>query len=555
MDQHLDRSGQVRTAVQGPKATALLAALPTLFLGYFFVWPLVAVLGEGLTSGGDFDATPIIDALRSGDIRGVVWFTFWQATASTALTLVLGLPAAYMLARYRFPGRRLIRAAVTIPFVLPTVVVGIAFIALLGPDGPLGIDLRRTIWVILIAHVFFNYAVVVRTVGSFWERIDPTLEEAARSLGATRWQAFREVTLPLLRPAIASAASIVFLFTFTSFGVILILGDLRLSTLEVEIWRQAVGLLDRPTAAALAVLQLVGVGLLLIAYSRYQEKRAVQMSIASVKATAQRPTGWKARSFVGLNLGVMAVLLGSPMAVLVMRSLRPAGRFGLDYYRGLGDLPGESVLFVPPTEAIANSLRFALAATAIALVIGLLAATVVAYRRGPVARGFDALLMLPLGTSAVTVGFGFLIALGAPVDLRASPWLIPIAHALIAVPFVVRTAAPLMRSVRHRLREAAAVLGAAPTRVWREIDLPIVRRATLVGAGFAFAVSLGEFGATAFIVRPDAPTIPIAIYRLFAQPGAATFGRAMALSAILMLLTAFAIFMIERFRAGEGADF
>ena len=129
--------------------------------------------------------------------------------------------------------------------------------------------------------------------------------------------------------------------------------------------------------------------------------------------------------------------------------------------------------------------------------------------------------MLPLGTSAVTVGFGFLITLDAPpLDLRTSVLLIPLAHALVALPFVVRAVAPVIRSIDPRLREAAAVLGAPPRRSWREVDGPIVARAALVGAGFAFAVSLGEFGATLFIARPDTPTLPIAIYRLLGLPGA-----------------------------------
>jgi thiamine transport system permease protein len=531
-----------------------LAALPAVFVGYLFVYPLTAILVRGLAPGGRLDGAPLLDVFSSADLRGVAWFTLWQAAASTALTLLIALPGAYVMARYRFPGRRLLRAAVTIPFVLPTVVVGTAFLALLGPGGPLGVDLRRTVWAILIAHVFYNYAVVVRTVGSFWERIDPSLEDAARVLGASRWQAFRTVTLPLLRPAIASAASIVFLFTFTSFGVILILGGLRHSTIEVEIWRQAV-LLDSSIAPALAIIQLAVVGLLLIAYSRYQERRAVQFQLSSVRSAARRPDTVAARLLVSANVALMALLLGSPLAVLAYRSLRSAGGFTMDHYGDLSSSAGGSVLFVSPIEAVGNSLRFALTATIIALIVGMLAAIVITHRPGRLSRGFDSLLMLPLGTSAVTIGFGFLIALGRPVDLRTSFWIVPLAHALIAVPFVVRTAVPVLRSVRHRLREAASVLGAGPSRVWREIDLPIARRAALVGAAFAFAVSLGEFGATSFIARPDAPTLPIAIFRLLGQPGGITFGRAMALSVVLMVLTAVAVFAIERVRAGEAADF
>jgi thiamine transport system permease protein len=182
-----------------------------------------------------------------------------------------------------------------------------------------------------------------------------------------------------------------------------------------------------------------------------------------------------------------------------------------------------------------------------------MAAAVIAYRRDWLAHGFDALLTLPLGTSAVIVGFGFLLALGnLPIDLRVSPILIPIAHTLVALPFVIRATTPVMRSVDHRLREAATVLGAAPQTVWRKVDLPIVGRAALIGAGFAFAVSLGEFGATLFIVRPATPTMPVAIYRLLGQPGALAFGQAMAMATLLMLLTAAAVLMLDRIRQTEA---
>ena len=148
---------------------------------------------------------------------------------------------------------------------------------------------------------------------------------------------------------------------------------------------------------------------------------------------------------------------------------------------------------MPPIEAVQNSLVFALIATLICAPLGLMAALVIARGKGRLASGFDALLMLPLGTSAVIVGFGFLVALGnLPFDLRTSVILIPIAHAIVALPFLVRATVPVLRSVDDRLRDAARVLGASPTRVWREIDLPIVKRAVLIGAGFAFAVSPGR---------------------------------------------------------------
>lgn len=552
----MDRSRAVTTTLHGSRpipawvSTAAIVALPVAFLAYFFVYPLASILVTSLA--GDAGAgSAFSEVLSRSALLSVVWFTTWQAALSTVLTLIVGLPAAYVFARYDFRGRRLLRAATTIPFVLPTVVVGTAFLVLLGPNGPLGVDLRRSIAAIIIAHVFYNYAIVARTVGSYWETLDPRLEDAAMTLGATRWQAFRQVTLPLLAPAIAAATSLVFLFTFTSFGVVLILGDLRHATIEVEIWRQSVALLNLPVAAVLAILQLVGIGFVLAWYSRTQERRSRQLRTRSVKLI--KPRG-RQRWLLWANLALMTILLAVPLALLVERSLRSGDGYSIDAYVGLAERSSTTGLFVPPLEAVGNSLRFALAATLIAVVVGTLAGATIAYRTGWMSRTFDSVLMLPLGTSAVTLGFGFLVALDSPVDLRTSPALIPIAHAVVAVPFVVRIVVPTLRRIRHRLREAAATLGAPPHRVWREIDLPLLSRSLLVAVGFAFAISLGEFGATSFIARPEAPTLPTAIFRLLGRPGDITFSSAMALSVVLMVLTVSAVLLIERFRIDRTGD-
>jgi thiamine transport system permease protein len=446
----------------------------------------------------------------------------------------------------------MLSAILTVPFVMPTVVVASAFLALLGRSSPIGLDLNRTIWIILAAHIFYNVAVVVRTVGGLWSHLDPRLEEAARSLGATRWQAFRTVTLPLLRPALAAAGAIVFLFTFTSFGVILILGGLRYATLEVEIYRQTTVFTDLPVAAALAVLQLVGVTTILWIYTRYQQGRGSPVSLVAHRAVARRPSTTRQHLVVAGTVLYGLLLAAAPLSILVVRSFdRWSSPF--TFYRTLSD--GGSTAAVSPFEAIGNSLWIASVATILAVVIGLSAAVVVSYSSGRPARTFDVLLMLPLGTSAVTIGFGMLIALDWPVDLRTNVLLIPLAHALVAIPFVVRLSVPVMRSVRPQLREAAATLGASPARVWREVDLPIVARALAVSAGFAFAISLGEFGATSFIARPDTPTLPIAIFRLLGRPGTLNFGRAMAMSTILMVVTALVILLVDRLRVRDVGDF
>ena len=528
--------------------------VPLTFLGVFFVYPVAAIVGRGLTPGGDLDLSPLREVVSDPALRHIAWFTMWQAALSTVLTVLVAMPGAFVLSRFEFRGRPLVRALVTVPFVLPTVVVGSAFAGVLGRGGPLAfLGLDQTLAAILIAHVFFNYAVVVRTVGGLWAHLDPRQEEAARMLGASRWRAFRAVTLPALRPAIAATSGIVFLFTFTSFGVILILGGPRVSTLETEIYRQTVELLDLPVAAALTIVQLVAVIALLIVDARLQGRTSHALGLRAARDTTRRPRTPGERALLAGNLSVMAILLGGPILVLLERSLHPPSGYGFDFYRALDGIGQGSTLFVPPVDAIVNSLQFAVIATVLALVVGGCAAFALARQRG---RGLDSALSLPLGVSAVTVGFGFLIALDRPpLDLRTSFLIVPIAQALVAIPFVVRTMTPVLRSIDPRLREAAATLGASPARVWREVDLPIAARAGLVAAGFAFAISLGEFGATIFIVRPSKPTLPVEIFRLLGRPGPLNFGAAMAASVILMALTATAILGIERFRVGSVGGF
>lgn len=549
---------------RGSAARLGLMAVPVAFFAIFFAYPVAAIVSRGLKAGGHWQLGRIADVLGQPDIRHVLWFTTWQALASTALTLLIALPGAYVFARFEFRGKQVLRAAVTVPFVLPTVVVGTAFLALVGRGGLLdslwGVRLDTTVWAILLAHVFFNYAVVVRTVGGLWSQLDPRQEEAARMLGASRWTAWRKVTLPALGPAVAAAALMVFLFTFTSFGVVQILGGPTFSTLEVEIYRQTAQIFDLSTAAVLTIVQFAAVGIILAVHAWSVRRRESALRLVDAAHTARRPRGASQWALLAGVVATVAVLILLPLGVLIQRSFDGPDGFGFAYYKALTS-SDSGVFLVPPIEAIGNSLTYALAATAIAVVIGGLAAAALTLPHsrlrssggtpmaGRLVRGFDALLMLPLGVSAVTVGFGFLITLDKPpLDLRGAWILVPLAQALVGVPFVVRTMLPVLRAVDGRLREAAAVLGASPLRAWREVDLPMVRRALLIAAGFAFAVSLGEFGATVFIARPDNPTLPVAVARLLGRAGDLNYGQAMALSTILMVVCAVSLLLLERIR-------
>ena len=539
---------------------AALAAIPLAALAVFFVLPVAGMIVQGLWVDGSFDPLGALEVLTRSRTHQVLWFTLWSAAAATAVTLLLGLPVTFVLYRLRVPGLRLLRALVVMPFVMPTVVVGVAFRTLLAPSGPIGgLRLDGTAVAIVAAMVFFNLAVVVRTVGSLWEHLDPRREQAAAALGASPWQVLRTVTLPALAPAIVAAASIVFLFCSTAFGIVLTLGGLRYSTVETEIYLLTTQFLDLQAAAALSLLQLVVITGLLYGAHVTRTRREHAFERATARSVTRRP---RRGDVPVLLVAVLAlVLVAAPLVTLVVGSLRVEGGWGVAHYRALGTVGAGQALLVPVTEALANSWRVAVDATLIAMVLGILVAVVVSLRGRSRAerRGLallDAVFMLPLGVSAVTLGFGFLITLDRPpLDLRTSPWLVPIAQAMVALPLVVRTVAPVLRSIDPRQRQAAASLGASPARVLHTVDLPVVWRPLLAAAGFAFAVSLGEFGATSFLARPDQPTMPVVIFELISRPGADNFGMALAASVVLGLVTVTVMALVERLRIGSMGAF
>jgi len=551
--------------------TDLLLLLPALlFLILFFFLPLTKVFSLSL------DVSVIMpDNLRRA--FSVFQFTFYQACLSTLFTFLLGLPAAVLFARFDFYGKPLLRALTAVPFMLPTVVVAAGFNALLGPRGWLSFLLpgssfkfTGTLAAILVAHVFYNTTIVIRLVSNALIHLDPRLEQAARVLGADSRRVWMRVTLPLLRAPLLAAGLLVFLFDFTSFGVILLLGGPQFSTLEVEIYIQSMQFLNLPMAALLSLIQLLCTLAFSVLYSRVVRSSLVPIAPKPNAARPQR--SYREKIFVTGMAVLLAAFFVLPLLSLPLRSIarleadlgqRGEVTHGLttDYYRELFVNRRNSVFYVPPIEAARNSLGYAAATVALSLALGFPAASALVHSNR-ITKILDPLIMLPLGVSAVTVGLGYIITYHKPipaitgsVPLIAVPLIIPLAHTVIALPFVIRTLQPALASIPNRLRQAAANLGASPLRVWQAVDLPIISRAALSAATFAFTVSLGEFGAASLLARPDFPTLPVAIARFLTQPGGLNYGQAMAMSTILMSVTLLGILVIERMRLPGVGEF
>ena len=511
-----------------------LAAAPVTLLVVFYAWPFATLLSTAL------DRQVVVDTLSTERTWRVVWFTTWQAVVSTLLTIVVGLAPAFVFARYTFPGRVTLLGLMTALFVLPTVVMGAAILALV-PDS-----FNRTIWAVLIAHVIFNLAVVVRVVGATWERLPLDMEHAAATLGASRVEAFRFVTLPLLRPALLAAGSIVFVFTFTSYGVIRVLAAPGTRTIEVEVWRNATQLGRVGQAAVLALIQLAVLAAAVTWASRAQRRHSRALTIDD-RPSRRSPRTTAERRFVAAVVFSTAVVTVTPLGALVVRSLStPTGWSTLAWTRlGRVDVrPGLS-LGIDPVDAIRNSVITVFWATVIAVAIGAVASLAIA-ASGRLGRLLDTGSMLPIATSAVTIGFGMLITFDAdPVDWRGSWWLVPIGQALVAVPFVVRNCVGVLRSLDPALTDAAMTLGASPARAWQHVVVPFLWRPLASGAALAAAISLGEFGATSFLSRSGGETMPIVIDQLLGRTGSILQAQGYVLATLLAATTIALVVIVE----------
>lgn len=512
-----------------------LVAAPIIGLLVFYVAPFLTLMTEAV------DVESIRTTLGRDRTRSIIWFTTWQAVVSTSLTIIIGLAPAWVIARYDFAGRRLLVSLLTAVFVLPTVVMGAAMLALL-PDA-----FDRTVWAVLGAHVVFNLAVVVRTVGAVWEHLPTDMEAAAATLGASPLTVFREITLPLIRPAVTAAAAIVFLFTFTSFGVVRVLGAPGTRTIEVEVWRRATQLGQIDQAGVLALLQLAVLGAVAV-WSSISARRHTRALSLRPLTRPRRPRSRRERIIVPTIAGATALVAIAPLAALVVSSLSSPSGWTTSGWTGLDSAeirPGISV-GVDPFDALANSLRTAAWTTLFATTVGALASLGIT-AAGRVGRALDAGLMLPIGTSAVTIGFGMLVTFDtSPYDWRSSWWIVPVGHALVAVPFVVRTTLGVLRSVSPELSSAAATLGASPVQAWVRIVVPYLWRPLAVGAALAAAISLGEFGATSFLSRSGGETLPIAIEQLLGRTGSLLQTKGYALSVLLAGATIALVMLVDR---------
>jgi thiamine transport system permease protein len=533
----------------------------------FFV-PLFFTLSSAFVTEQGFTFSRIAGVFTDPYTQRIMLFTLLQATLSTLASLLVALPGAYLIATYSFRGKRLILALSAIPFVIPSILVVLGFVIFFGNNGFLNrilmtlfkleeppLSILYSFPAIILAHTFYNFPIIMSLVSSYWEHMDGNCETASYTLGATKAKTFFSITLPRLLPAIISAASLVFLFCFNSFAIILVLGGgPRYTTMEVEIYRQARMLGQTGSAAALSLFSILVTSILLLWYNRTQKRLALSETYRnSNRLIEKKPATLPGKLLALFYTIVSSLFILGPIASVVVRSFMAsssrsgAEAFSLKWYRQLLSLERATGHMNSALQALSNSLVIA---ALVALCTVPLALTLcVAIRKKEKGSLLELLGMMPMTVSSVIIGLGYyLISARVRGGLLTSYSLVVLAHMVIAIPFVLRTILPEYRKIPNSYIHSSLTLGAGPLRTFLQIELPLLRGAMLTGAIFAFALSMGEFNATLTLANSSIVTLPIVMYRLI---GSYNFQGACALGTILIAVCTLVFIVSELAKGGK----
>ncbi len=551
--------------------------LPTLGIGLtllipLFYLPVGSVLLQAFrTPEGHWSFAQAASLLTSGHTWHIAWFTVRQALYSTLGSVLIGLPGAYMISHFRFRGKSLLRSVSTIPFVLPPIIIVLGFVIFYGNQGILNRFLMHTfslespplrimysLFAIVLAHSFYNFPIILRSVGTYWEGLSDHYERAAYSLGARRIRVFFTITLPRLLPAVISSSSLVFLFCFTSFAIILVLGGgPQFTTLEVEVYRQARISFDQASASVFALLSLCFTLIILLLYNKLSSRTPQEEGISTLEESPPRKVSSLPGKLASAAYIIFAlVFLFAPLFSVILRSFQAqthrAGEiiWTLRWYEQLFSPPA-GVTAGNPAAAIGQSLFIALLTVLLTSPLALMFSYGTARLSRRLSPVFEVIMLLPMMISSVLLGLGYyLIARMFRGTAVFTPQvLIVFAHMVITLPFIYRITVPSARQAYAAYSPAAYALGASPLRSFKDVELPVIKASLLTGMVFVFALSMGEFNAALVLSDAQVQTIPILMYRLI---GAYNFYAACALGSVLMLCSAAAFYLFDRAESSGG---
>ena len=495
----------------------LLWTAPLFLFGALFYQPIFRIFELGI--GHNF-----LNQLLSAENARITLFTLWQALLSMILSLLLATPIAYSLYKVKFRGQTLLSAVVTLPFVLPTIVVGIGFTSTLKGASP--------ILLIITANTFMNSGLAARIIGSTWQSIGNDETDSAALDGAGKVRIFFSITLVQLRGAYAAAGFLIFLYCSANFGIILVLGDEKTRSIETSIYVSAVENLDLSRAAGLVLIQTILTLLLFLAISKFSGL-AVNPFGAHERSTNRRarvedlPT-------VLFSIGTAALLVIVPLASIFWRSMHYESHLTLQNFHNLATTGARDALNITLLQALLNSFRNAGIGLVISVGFGLFIAFLLTRSRH---RHLGAIFQIPLGVSSVVLGLGYLITFSDGLFPLRSSWLVtPIAQSMVLIPLFLQITLPALRIIGDDLRESAEIDGCNQLTYWWLVELPLIKGTIILASVYVLVISLGELGAANFLAYGDQATLPSVLFQLISHPGPLNYGMALAAGSIFIFL-------------------
>ena len=521
----------------------LLALLPVLAVILFFVLPYSASLWRAFGERGETSVWENTALLR------ITVFTFKQALCSVPVSLALGLPGAWFLGTGRSAFTPILRTLTAIPFAMPSILVVLGFVLFFGNSGwvntallafnkttnganeaPLQILYKPE--AVILAHGFLNFPLVIRLVGDGLGRAKGAYAPVAASLGASPIKTIFTVILPLTVPAILSAALLVFLYCFTSFAIVLVLGGGPASTtLAVEIYRHARIFLNYHSAGVLALIEtLIAISLFLTYVLLGKKSRSVRTDIhewAMAGKESRLSRIFRYIYFTVMAFFILGPLLSIPVESLLYKPTRSAAQLlSFRWWTNLGDtcLP-----------ALSRSLLLAFLSATTACILAFLASGSVKILEETSGNSTAAHLIrffaaAPIVSSGIVMGLGWLIFYGR--SFARTPAALVMLHAVTALPFAFNFISEGFRSLPANTMKAAAVFGADPLRALLTTALPLSLPRIRSAWGFAAALSMGEANAVIMLGMEGWETLPLYIYRAI---GAYRYGTACAAGTLLIL--------------------
>ena len=526
----------------------LLFIVPFLLLLVFFYVPVITVFATGFSKEG------LSQVLGDSYCRRICLFSLKQGALSTLLSAAIGFPGAYILARYTFRGKNLLKALITVPYVLPPIAAVLGIVLLIGNNGIINralmalsgaeqppLALLYSLKAILIAHTFYNIPLFIRFVYPVWEKIPTNLYEAGRSLGAGRLRLFGTVTCPWLLGAVTAACALIFVLCFMSFSIVLVLGGgPQYSTMEVEIYKLARTTSQITKACALGALESLITLLFISVYTAAGHQQS-SYPVPVGKHGTVPPKKLSLHSFTAFLYIIFLILyVAMPMVTIALNSFTGKSGWGkadgltLSWYRAFS----QPVMYNP----VLNTLFIAVSTVVCAIVLSLIISAVIS--RWPKGSFLVQIFFFAsLGISSILLSLGFMLTI-SNLGFRPNGKLLLIAvHTAAVLPFTIKAISLFYSRIHRRCIECAQSLGAKPLRILWTVKLPMIKNGILTAGIFAFAVSAGEVNGALMLAPEGFTTMPVAIYRLI---GAYRFYQACAMGTVLLLICIAAFYAIDR---------